>query len=198
MVTPLLPPPTPIVAGQPGLGQGIDVTLQLGDDLRQPRITEALRLHTDAPAPPYLRAATLSVFTGAIWQPDRMRAVPLESDNALSEVAVTSGVKVSEYTTDVEVRELVASWLPVAFPAVDVTGLDGAWKVVPYNRTVLSQSGSTRGQTYQVVTHVPRPTLEQIRATEAGGPQIRDDTTRAPAGHAADHRRDGGGGDRGR
>ena len=180
VVTPLLPPPTPIVAGQPGLGQGIDVTLQLGDDLRQPRITEALRLHTDAPAPPYLRAATLSVFTGAIWQPDRMRAVPLDSDNALSEVAVTSGVKVSEFTTDVEVRELVASWLPVAFPAVAVTGLDGSWKVVPYNRTVLSQSGSTRGQTYQVVTHVPRPTLEQIRATEAGGPQIRDDTTALP------------------
>lgn len=180
VVTPLLPPPTPIVAGQPGLGQGIDVTLQLGDDLRQPRITEALRLHTDAPAPPYLRAATLSVFTGAVWQPDRMRAVPLDSDNALSEVAVTSGVKVSEYTTEVEVRELVASWLPVAFPAVAVTGLDGTWKVVPYNRTVLSQSGSTRGQTYQVVTHVPRPTLEQIRVAEAGGPQIRDDTTALP------------------
>ena len=156
------------------------MTLQLGDDLRQPRVTEALRVHSDMPSPPYLRVATLSVFTGAVWEPDRMRAVPLESENPLGDVAVTTGVKVSEYSTDVEVRELVASWLPVAFPAVAVTGLDGSWKVVPYNRTVISQSGSTRGQTYEVVTHLPRPTLEQIRSTEAGGPQVRDDTTALP------------------
>ncbi|WP_345799966.1 DUF3488 and transglutaminase-like domain-containing protein [Microbacterium sp. AZCO] len=181
VAAPLLPQPAaqPVTGGI-GAGPGIDVSLQLGDDLRRPRETTALLVRTDESSPPYLRAATLSQFTGAVWEPDRLRSVPLTSEFALNEVSVEQGVRVSEYKTTVEVKELVSPWLPVAFPAVAVTGLDGDWEAVPYNRTVLSRTTTSSGQTYEVVTHVPRPTLEQMRAAHSGGPEIRDDTTKLP------------------
>lgn len=183
VASPLLPQPAiQPGAGGVGVGPGIDVSLQLGDDLRRPRETTALVVRSDLPAAPYLRAATLSEFTGAVWEPDRPRSVPLASEFALSEVSVSPDIRMTEYRTTVEVQDLVSPWLPVSFPAVQVNGLDGAWEAVPYNRTIVSRTTSTAGQSYEVVTHLPRPTLEQIRAAEAGGQQIRDETTRLPDG----------------
>jgi transglutaminase-like putative cysteine protease len=181
VATPLLPEPLP----RPGAGfggPGIDASLQLGDDLRRPQEIEVMRVHTNAAEAPYLRATTLSRFDGAIWQPDRVRTVPLESEPGLGEVDVDPGIRVAEYRTDVEVTNLSSIWAPIAFPAVDVTGLDGRWAAVPFNRTVISQSGSTQGQTYEVVSHVPKPTLEQIRAREATSDEARDETTGVPDG----------------
>ena len=94
-----------------------------------------------------------------------------------------------EYVTTVEVLNLASPWLPVAFPAVSVNGLAGRWTAAPYNRTVISQAATTQGQNYEVVTNVPRPTLEQIRAHPAGGPDQRDGTTALPAEIVADRRR---------
>lgn len=180
VATPLLPQPAVRAGGGLGPGSGIDATLQLGDDLRRPESIEVLRVTSDAPSPPYLRATTLSRFEGGIWEPDQVRTVPLESELGLGRVSVGTGVRVTEYTTSVEVVNLASVWLPVSFPAVSVTGLDGRWAVVPYNRTVISQSGSTQGQAYDVVSNVPRPTLEQIRGYNAGGPELRDETTQLP------------------
>ena len=139
-----------------------------------------LRVRTHGPTAPYLRATTLSRFECGIWEPDQVRTVPLDSELGLGRVAVGTGVRVSEYTTSVEVVNLATVWLPVSFPAVSVSGLDGRWAAVPYNRTVISQSGSTQGQSYDVVANVPRPTLEQIRSYNAGGPELRDETTELP------------------
>ncbi|MEU1970934.1 DUF3488 and transglutaminase-like domain-containing protein [Microbacterium sp. NPDC019599] len=183
VASPLLPQPAiQPGAGGVGAGPGIDVTLQLGDDLRRPRETTALVVRSSLTSAPYLRAATLSQFDGAVWQPDRSRSVPLSSDFALSEVAVNPDVRVSEYTTSVTVQDLVSPWLPVPFPAVGVDGLQGDWEAVPYNRTVVSRTTSTAGQDYEVVTHVPRPSLEQMRAATAGSVQARDITTSLPGG----------------
>jgi transglutaminase-like putative cysteine protease len=182
VAAPLLPQPSIQPGAGPGVGPGIDVSLQLGDDLRRPRETVALLVRSDLATPPYLRAATLSQFNGSIWEPDRSRSVPLSSEFALSEVSVEPDIRVTEYTTTVQVQDLVSPWLPVAFPAVAVSGLEGEWEAVPYNRTIISRTGSTSGQAYKVVTHVPRPTLEQMREANAGGPQIRDETTRLPEG----------------
>lgn len=182
VAAPLLPQPAiQPGAGGVGAGPGIDVSLQLGDDLRRPRETTALIVRSDLPSAPYLRAATLSTFNGSIWEPDRSRSVPLSSEFALSEVSVNPDVRVVEYKTSIEVQDLVSPWLPVAFPAVQVNGLQGDWEAVPFNRTVVTRTTSTSGQKYEVVTHVPRPTLEQMRAATAGGPQIRDETTQIPA-----------------
>jgi transglutaminase-like putative cysteine protease len=138
-------------------------------------------VRSDAPSAPYLRATTLSQLEGSVWEPDKVRTVPLENELSLGTVEVDPDIRVVEYTTNVEVTNLASPWLPVAYPAIAVNGLQGRWAAAPYNRTVLSQAASTQGQNYEVVTNVPRPTLEQIRAHEAGGPDQRDGTTALPA-----------------
>jgi hypothetical protein len=180
VATPMLPQPAVRASGGIGPGAGIDATLQLGDDLRRPESIEVLQVRTDAGAAPYLRATTLSRFEGGVWEPDRVRTVPLDSELGLGRVAVGPDIRIAEYTTSVEVMNLASVWLPVSFPAVEVSGLDGRWAAVPYNRTVISQSGSTQGQSYEVIANVPRPTLEQIRLSSAGGPDLRDETTELP------------------
>lgn len=181
VAVPLLPQPV-ARAGSETLsnGPGIDATLQLGDDLRRPSEVEVMLVRSSAPAAPYLRATTLSQLEGSVWEPDRVRTVPLESEASLGAVDVAEEIRVAEYATTVEVTNLASPWLPVAYPAVAVSGLQGRWSAAPYNRTVLSQAASTQGQHYQVVTNVPRPTLEQIRALAAGGPDQRDGTTALP------------------
>ncbi|GAA3214207.1 DUF3488 and transglutaminase-like domain-containing protein [Microbacterium terregens] len=182
VAAPLFPQPVARAgSGSLGSGPGIDATLQLGDDLRRPREVDVMLVRTSAPAPPYLRATTLSQFDGSVWEPDRVRTVPLESEDPLGGVVVDEGIRLAEYATTVEVLNLASPWLPVAYPAVAVTGLQGQWTAAPYNRTVLSQAGTTQGQNYEVVTNVPRPTLEQIRAHPAGGVEQRDGTTSLPA-----------------
>jgi transglutaminase-like putative cysteine protease len=182
VAAPLLPQPIARAGtGTAGAGPGIDATLALGDDLRRPREVEVLLVRSNAPTAPYLRATTLSQLEGNVWEPDRVRTVPLESEQALGGVTVAEDVRVTEYITTVEVLNLPSPWLPVAFPAVSVTGLSGDWTAAPYNRTVISQAASAQGQNYEVVTNVPRPTLEQIRALSAGGADQREGTTALPA-----------------
>ncbi|GAA2975898.1 transglutaminase-like putative cysteine protease [Microbacterium terrae] len=180
VAVPLLPQPA-IRGGVGGPGPGIDATLQLGDDLRRPQEIEVIQVRTDAPSPPYLRATTLSRFEGGVWEPDRVRTVPLDAEFGLGPLPFGEEIRSSEYLTKVQVMNLATTWLPIPYPAVEVTGLDGRWAAVPYNRTVISQSITTQGQSYEVSSTQPRPTLEQIRAMEARTPDARDETTELPS-----------------
>lgn len=181
VATPLLP--QPVIrpgTGNLGPGPGIDATLQLGDDLRRPREVEVLQMRSDAPTPPYLRATTLTEFTGAVWEPDSGRSYPLDSAEALTALPLDAEIDVAEYSTTVEIRNLNSTWLPVSYPATSIEGLDGVWGAFPYNRTVEARQGGTQGQDYEVISRVPRPTLEQIRARSAGGEGVRADTLGLP------------------
>lgn len=181
VAAPMLPAPLPRTGA--GFGPGansIDPTLQLGEDLRRPEPNEVMYVRSDAAAVPYLRAATLSEFDGRIWRPDGGRPITLESESALAPVDVDENVRVIEYTTTVEVRNLVSRWLPVAYPAVSVDGLQGDWSALPFNRTVISSGLDTNGQRFSVTTHVPRPTLEQIRASRAGAFGVENASSELP------------------
>lgn len=181
VAVPLLPQPVARAgAGTIGGGPGIDATLQLGDDLRRPREVEVMYVRSNAPTAPYLRATTLSRFDGDVWEPDRARTVSLDSDEALGGVVVDEEIWLTEYVTTVEVLDLASPWLLVPYPAIAVNGLEGSWSAVPYNRTVLSQAGTTQGQNYEVITQVPRPTLEQIRARSARDAEERDAISALP------------------
>ena len=59
-------------------------------------------------------------------------------------MTVADDIRVSEYTTTVEVTNLASRWAPVSYPAVEVTGLDGRWAAVPYNRTIVVAVGRRR------------------------------------------------------
>jgi len=182
VATPLLPPPAVQAGTGLGPGGGIDATLRLGDDLRRPQEIEVIRVRTNAASPPYLRATTASRFDGVEWEADRVRTVPLESELSLGVVAVDPGIRVTQFTTDIDVTNLGGLYLPIPYPAVDVNDLSGRWVAVPYNRTVVAQAGSVQGQSYQVLADVPRPTLEQMRALEANVTETRDETTNLPDG----------------
>jgi len=185
IVTLVVAPLFPAVATPTGVGGGrwnsIDPTLQLGQDLRRPTDGEVLRLRTDGSSAPYLRAATLSTFDGKIWRPDSGRTAQLPGDGSLGGIEVDEDVRVTRYTSNIEVLNLMSGWLPVAYPAIQVTGLQGEWSVLPSNRTVVSRSTSANAQKYEVVADVPRPTLEQIRASSASG-DLQDGTTALPLG----------------
>ena len=181
VVAPALP--QPVARSLPGgvnVGSGIDATLQLGDDLRRPREVEVLRVHSSAPLPPYLRATTLSTFDGAVWLPDEDETAVLDDETAMEPVSVPPDVRVEEYTTDVSIQSLSSTWLPMPFPAVGVSGLEGDWSTVPYNRTVVSDGARTQDQDYEVTTQVPRPTREQIRADVAAPDGLSPELTQLP------------------
>lgn len=181
-VTPLLPTPTMRAGAGGGLGTAatINPSLDLGEDLRRLNNVPVLYVRSNAPQAPYLRVATLSSFDGSRWAPDRIRTLPLDSSYGFGELRTDESLRVTAYRTTVEVTNLASSWLPVAFPAVAVEGLEGDWEAMPFNRTVVSQTANSQGQSYEVQTHVPRPTREQIRASHAGGTVLRDATYDLP------------------
>src|SRR5690606_18701120 len=109
------------------------------------------------------------------------QSVALDGQRPLGPVAIDEAVRTTEYVSSVEVVNLSSAWAPVPYPAVEVSGLDGAWAAVPYNRTVISRSTSTQGQTYDVRYTPARPTLEQAREATASGGQVLDETTELPA-----------------
>lgn len=181
VATPVLPQPGVRAGAGVGPGPGIDATLQLGDDLRRPQEIEVLRLRTDAPAVPYLRATTLTRFEGGTWEPDRSQTVSLASERAFGAVDFDEDIRVGEYTTKVDVLNLESPWAPVPYPAVGISGLIGVWGAVPYNHTVASTSDTTQGQSYEVQSTPARPSLEQMRAASSVGAQVRDETTELPS-----------------
>ena len=122
-------------------------------------------MRSDAPTAPYLRATTLSRFDGDVWEPDRVRTVPLENDEALGARRRGSG------HPGRRVRHERRGDRPrVALAARALPGDRGqrTRRAVgrPPRTTGRSsvRPASTQGQNYEVVTNVPRPTLEQIRA----------------------------------
>ena len=182
VAVPMLTPPVARVgSGTIDGGPGIDATLRLGDDLRRPREVEVMLVRTSAPTAPYLRTTTFSQFEGDVWKSDRVPTVNLDSDEAFGGVAVDDEIRLTEYVTTVEVLKLASPRLPVPYPAVAVNGLRGRWSAAPYNRTVLSEAGTTQGQSYEVVTTVPRPTLEQINGRSSGAVDQPEGTTVLPA-----------------
>ena len=181
VATPVLPQPGARAGSGLGPGPGIDATLQLGDDLRRPQEVEVIRVRTNAPSVPYLRATTLSRFDGGLWEPDRSQTVSLQSERAFGVVDSGDDIRIGEYTAKIDIVNLDSPWAPVPYPAVGISGLGGGtWGAVPYNHTVATTGGSTQGQSYEVAYDVPRPSLEQVRAAVSVGSQVRDETTQLP------------------
>ncbi|WP_431805442.1 transglutaminaseTgpA domain-containing protein [Microbacterium paraoxydans] len=163
-------PVAPTMAGT-GVGVTVDASLRLGDDLRQPNPVEVLTLATDADTAPYLRLTTLSRFDGRVWQPDRG---DLQSQaDGFGEPEWGEGIATEDATTSIRILRMSSSWLPVPYPATDVSGLNASWRVAPENRTLFSRRSDAAGNDYTVSSTRVTPTLEQIRAVDAAS-RLRD------------------------
>ncbi|MEU4015232.1 DUF3488 and transglutaminase-like domain-containing protein [Microbacterium sp. NPDC028030] len=171
-IAPALPLSTS-VAGT-GVGVTVDASLRLGDDLRQPNPVEVLTVAAETDTAPYLRLTTLSRFDGRVWQPDQG---DLQSqDDGFGAPEWTGDVATEEQNTSIRVLRMSSSWLPVPYPATDVQGLSGSWRVSPDNRTLFSRSADAVGNDYTVTSSRLAPTLEQIRAVDAAAPVNDPDT----------------------
>lgn len=186
VATPLLPQPSSRAGASIGGTASINPTLQLGENLRRPRDVEVLTLRSTASSVPYLRVVTLSTFTGRVWEPDTGDTFPIGTGQGFGTVIPDSEIAVSQNTTHVQIKNLSTRWLPIPFPAVAVNGLDDQWAVMPENRTIVGTTTTATGLDYEVLTEVPRPTLEQIRARPAGGPNLDASTRELPNDVPAD------------
>lgn len=168
IVTPLLPV-TASINGN-GVGVTVDASLRLGDDLRQPNPVEVLTVAAKGETAPYLRLTTLSRFDGRVWQPDRG---DLQSQaDGFGAPEWGEDIATEEQNTSIRVLRMSSSWLPVPYPATEVQGLTGSWRVSPENRTLFSRSADAVGNDYTVTSARLIPTLEQIRAIDAAAPIV--------------------------
>jgi hypothetical protein len=124
----------------------IDPSLDLGKDLRRQDGATVLTLRTDGTRVPYLRVATLSLFDGTVWQPDRTSTVDLSA--APLEPVECRRTSRSPRPHDGHDQEPRVRLRARPYPATEVDGLAGAWQFAPYNRTVAGAAGATQGQEY--------------------------------------------------
>ncbi|ODU79252.1 MAG: hypothetical protein ABT08_01955 [Microbacterium sp. SCN 71-21] len=168
IVAPLLPTLNPVVLVPGSVSVGVDASIDLGRNLRNPASTEILTVTTDTGSAPYLRLATLSLLQGSgTWVPDAPSTTAIGSDGTFPAQALGSTITTTEAQTQIDISRLDTTWLPVPYPAASISGLTGSWAIADQNLTVESQGGSTRGQQYTVTTTSPQPTLEQIEAAPA-------------------------------
>lgn len=169
VATVAIAPGVPVAAT--GFGGGAAMTLspslRLGEDLRRPAVSDVMTLITDADRAPYLRVVTLSTFDGEVWHPDDSDTNPLSA--GFGPHSWGEDVESTEQRTSVRVIGLSSAWLPLPYPATEVRGLDGNWRVMTENRTVLSRRGDAAEQTYTVDSLIVEPTADQARLATASG-----------------------------
>ncbi|GAB3036217.1 DUF3488 and transglutaminase-like domain-containing protein [Parafrigoribacterium mesophilum] len=169
-----LPVLLPAVAESPSIGgrgggfsSGINPVVNLGDDLRRGAIQTALTYTTDSGQGNYLRLVSLQNFSGDGWTPDK---VAIDKKNTPRKFAPPPGlsgdVDSTVDRTHVTVEQLDSPWLPVPYPSVTITGLDGDWFWDKDALTVASPDRSSWGEDYTVDSLVLEPTPEQL--TTAG------------------------------
>jgi transglutaminase-like putative cysteine protease len=169
-----LPVLLPAVAESPSIGgrsggfsSGINPVVNLGDDLRRGAIQTALTYTTDSGQGNYLRLVSLQNFSGDGWAPDK---VTIDRKNTTRKFAPPPGlfgdVDSTVDRTHVTVEQLDSPWLPVPYPSVTITGLDGDWFFDKDALTVSSPDRSSWGEDYTVDSLVLEPTPEQL--TTAG------------------------------
>lgn len=164
----VITPALPVSASWVGAGTAVELnpSLRLGDNLRRPAPTDVITLATTAATAPYLRIATLSGFDGRVWSADEADTQPISDGFGDGEWA--EDVVIEERRTSIRVVGVSSSWLPVPYPATKVAGASSGWEIMPTNRTVVSDSRDAAGEDYTVTAATVQPTLEQIRASNAG------------------------------
>ena len=174
VITLVVAPTLPQTFASPGFGTGnlgtaINPSLDLGDDLRQPASTQVLRVWGDFTEAPYLRALTLSDFTGRAWKADTDFDTPI-SNGRVGETDYAPGVESLERSATVSVGNLLSPWLPVPFQTTAITGLEGDWRISTSDATISASDRGAGGTEATATYSRPIPTLEQIRAARTTAP----------------------------
>ncbi|MEO6825773.1 MAG: DUF3488 and transglutaminase-like domain-containing protein [Microbacteriaceae bacterium] len=155
---------------------GVNPLIDLGKDLRRPKAVTALTYTTTTTGGEYLKLTTLDRFTGKTWihGATSHRSRPLSQ--GLGPVpGLAPGTKTTTARTVVSIGAMQSPWLPVPYPATQVSGLTGNWFVAPEDLTVNSVNSAAHGQQYRVTSLKVAPTPGQLRAAGPVPPSVSDD-----------------------
>ncbi|WP_419819154.1 transglutaminase TgpA family protein [Glaciibacter flavus] len=146
-------------------GNGVSPLIDLGQDLRRPEETLALHYSSDADEHPYLKLLTLDTFSDDLeWVAGHG---PINKGNGVDDIGsapgLTSRIERTKTTTDVQIDNVISSWLPVPYPATSISGLAGNWTWDDTALTVSSEQSTTRNQRYTVKAIALKPTAAQLR-----------------------------------
>ncbi|MFP7759864.1 transglutaminaseTgpA domain-containing protein [Marisediminicola sp. LYQ85] len=176
LLTPLvLPAVQPSVAFGPGLSTGINPVLNLGDDLRRTTDRTVLEYSTESGSAQYLRLVTLERFTGDEWAPTPTR---VDTGNTLDDFGAIPGleseVPLEPETTAIDVARLSSPWLPLPYPALSVSGVEGEWFFEPRGLSASGVGETATGLDYTVSSVRVTPTPEQLLAAVPGTDDVDD------------------------
>ena len=142
---------------------GLDPSVTLGKNLRDPAGFGRITYATNAKEPLYLRLTTLESFSGQRWQPDQRLS---SRRYGIREMGKSAGLPIRSenlITTRVNSRSFTSPWLLAPYAPVSVTELTGSWTWDPQTLTLLSANGETTArQSYQVLSSTPELSRELL------------------------------------
>ena len=144
----------------------VDVSINLGDDLRNRSNVEVMRLYTNLAAAPYLRLATHTRLDDDGWHVDSGSSHPLAE--GFAPLDADPELEYAGRTTWIDHVRLDTPYLPLPGNALSVDGAGGSWQASDDNRTARTRSGSVQGLEYRVESVELLPTHDQFETFPAG------------------------------
>ncbi|MGO1255598.1 transglutaminase family protein [Microbacterium gubbeenense] len=165
-VAPLVPVMPSADSGILARGSSVDVSIDLGNDLRSASTDEVLRVRTEQNRAPYLRLATNTLFDEDGWHIDGGPSAPLEDGfGEVTPSGLVGEIESERALTWVSDVTLDAQYLPIPANAIEVRGSGGGWLAMLDNRTVRSTSESSEDTRYVTMAEILSPSREQLDAS---------------------------------
>lgn len=160
-------------------GAGIDPVIQLGRDLRRTTPILSLTYVTTADEPLYLKMVDLDDFSTGTWQPDENTSGTVES--LAPPAGLVEDVERTTVNTDVSIEGLRSEWLPLPYPATDLTNAGRGWSAADTGVVTLPSSrNDSRGDDYSVESLVVAPSADQLAAAGTTVPDALDPLLELP------------------
>jgi len=153
------------------IGTGVNPLIDLGRDLRRPNAVEVMRYSTTAASPPYLRLASLDVYTGTTWRHNPGTTTPVPRSGEIPTApGLDAGVTTTTVTSAMHIENMQSAWLAAPYAPSKITGLSGGWSWDDRDRTISARTGDSNGQSYTVRSKLAEPTAQQLRGTQGAYP----------------------------
>jgi transglutaminase-like putative cysteine protease len=152
-----------------GHGGGKSVTvinpiLKLGQDLRRGVNKPVIRYTGKAT---YIRLTGLDEFTGDKWAPGSFKVSNKKNDVTAGFIAppgLAPKVKRVPHDYSISVFDLETTWLPLPYPPVVVSNIEGRWVYDEASFNVIPTNGSKHNFSYKVQALSVEPTAADLRA----------------------------------
>ncbi|GAB3262859.1 DUF3488 and transglutaminase-like domain-containing protein [Kineosporia babensis] len=148
----------------------INPILDMRRDLNDPVDTDLLQYTTTVANPEPLRIVTADEYDGRTWKPSGKKIPRANNinDGMPSAPGLTAAVTTESATSDIQIYRLRETYLPLPYPTVQVSGLDGEWLYDPDTLNVIGNKVDTTQAEYRVSFLNVTPNSRQL--ANAGSP----------------------------